>query len=127
MTPEAPRRHGVRREVLFDPRSRLSIEQAVELLQRARQLTGEPALGIYFGAGLRVSALGGFGRVVSASTVREAIELSIQFIPIVTTAIDLRLGSRATSIVIEERADFGNARDVLLLTVLTAIWLISGR
>jgi AraC-like DNA-binding protein len=121
---------GVRREALFDPRARLSIEQVVELLKRARQLTGEPALGVYFGAGLRVSALGGFGRaVLSASTVREAIDVSIRFMPIVTTALDLRLrveGNEA-SIVIEERAEFGSARDVLLLTVLTAIWLIGGR
>jgi AraC-like DNA-binding protein len=121
---------GVRREVLYDPRARLSIEQAVELLKRARELTGEPALGVYFGAQLRVSALGTFGTaVLSAATVREAIELSIRFMPIVTTALDLRLrveGSEA-SIVVDERADFGGARDVLLLTVLTAIWLIGGK
>jgi AraC-like DNA-binding protein len=120
----------VQPEALSDLRSRISCRQAVELLERARVLTGEPALGIHLGTQLRVSALGSLGMaVLSASSIREAIELAIEFMPIVSTALGLRLRveGREASVVIEEHADFGSARDIVLLAVLTSIWRIGNR
>jgi AraC-like DNA-binding protein len=117
-------------ETLTDLRSRFQSAQVIAVLERARQLTGEPALGFYLGTELRVSALGTLGMaVLSASTVREAIDLSIEFMPIVTTALGLRLRveGREASIVVEEHADFGTARDIVLLAVLTALWRIGNR
>src|SRR5580704_12745538 len=83
---------GVEPEVLTDLRSRFSSAQVVTVLERARLLTGEPALGLYLGRQLPASALGRLGlAILSASTVREAVDLAIEFIPIVTTALGLRL------------------------------------
>ena len=117
-------------EALSEPRSRFSTAQVVTLLERARQLTGEPALGFHLGTQLRVSALGSLGMaILSASTVREAIDLGIEFMPIVSTALGLRLRveGREASIVVEEHDDFGTARDIVLLAALTSLWRIGTR
>jgi AraC-like DNA-binding protein len=121
---------GVRPEALKDLRARFSTRQVVAVLERARRLTGEPALGLYLGRQLPVSALGSLGMaVLSAPTLREAIELGIEFMPIVTTALGLRLRveGREASLIVEERDDFGAARDILLLAVLTSLWRIGAR
>jgi AraC-like DNA-binding protein len=120
----------VRPEALKDLRARFPTHQVVAVLERARQLTGEPALGLYLGTQLRVSALGSLGMaILSASTVREAIDIGIEFMPIVTTALGLRLRieGREASLIVEERDDFGAARDILLLAVLTSLWRIGMR
>lgn len=115
---------GVRPDALADPKVRLSVAQIITVLERARTLSGEPALGYLFGRALPVSAHGCLGMVAqSASTMREAIELAIQFWPIVTSTLSLRfriVGAEA-SILVEEHADFGSARDIVLLSLLTAI------
>jgi AraC-like DNA-binding protein len=121
---------NVEEEVLAEPRSRLSTSQVAWILDRARQLTGQPALGFHLGTQLRVSALGNLGMaLLSASTTREAIDLAVEFLPIVTTSLGLRLRveGREASIVVEEHADFGPARDIVLLAVLTSIWRIATR
>jgi AraC-like DNA-binding protein len=115
---------------LPDLRSRSSIDEVVAMLERARALTGEPALGFHLGTQMRVSALGGLGTaILSAPTIREAVDLCIEFMPIVTTAFGLRLRveGREASIIIEENADFGAARDILLLAILTAVWRIGSK
>jgi AraC-like DNA-binding protein len=117
----------IKPEALQDLRSRFSIREVVTLLERARELTGEPALGFHLGMELRVSALGSLGiAILSASTIRDAIDLGIEFMPIVTTGLGLRLRveGREASILVEEHADFGSARDILLLAVLTSLWRI---
>jgi AraC-like DNA-binding protein len=115
---------GVRPEALSDPELRISTEMAATVLERARTLTREPALGFYLGTQMRLSAHGALGvAALSASSVREAVELAIQFMPIVTTAFGLRLridGPKA-SIILEEHADFGNARDIVLLSILMSL------
>ncbi len=114
-------------EALVDPRARVSTDEVVKILERARTLTGEAALGFHLGTELRVSGLGHLGRaILSAPTIREAIDLGIEFMPIVTTSFGLRLRieGREASVVIEENADFGTARDIVLLAILTAIWRI---
>jgi AraC-like DNA-binding protein len=117
-------------ETLADPRCRLSTAQVAWVLERARQLTGQPAIGFHIGTQLRVSALGHLGMaVLSASSVREAVELAVEYLPIITTSLGLRLRieGREASIVVEERADFGPARDIALLAILTSLWRIAVR
>jgi AraC-like DNA-binding protein len=115
---------GVLPDALSDPELRISTEVAAQVLERARTLTREPALGFYLGTQMRLSAHGALGMAaLSASSVREAVELAIQFIPIVTTAfgLHLRVEGRESSIILEEHADFGTARDIVLLSILISI------
>jgi AraC-like DNA-binding protein len=119
---------GVNLEALSDPQFRIPIPVAVEHLERARALTSEPALGFYLGTQMRLSAHGALGMAaLSAASLREAIELSIRFIPIVTTALGLRLRveGQDASLIIEEFADFGSARDIVLISVLVSFSRIS--
>jgi len=112
---------GLASEALADPRVRVPIGTIVVILERARELTGEPCYGIFLGLQMRVSAHGYLGAAaLVASTMREAIQLSIQFMPIVTTALSLRLRveGRDASLIVEEHADFGPARDSVLLAAL---------
>jgi AraC-like DNA-binding protein len=121
---------SLRPEALKDPRSRFVTRDVVALLERARRLTGEPALGLYLGTQLQVSALGSLGlAILSSPTVRDAIELGMEFLPIVTTSLGLRLRveGREASVVIEEHADFGSVRDIVLLALLTSLWRIGAR
>jgi AraC-like DNA-binding protein len=115
---------GVAPDTLADPRMRVPIGQIVAILERARELTGEPCYGAFLGLQMRVSAHGYLGAAaLVASTMREALQLSIQFMPIVTTALSLRLRveGRDASLIIEEHADFGPARDSLLLAALVGM------
>ena len=99
----------------------------IALIERARALTGEPALGFYLGLQMSISAHGYLGfAAMSAPTLREALTLAIQYAPIRTTSLVLHLDVRPTAaaLVIDERADLGSARDVVLLGLLVGIWRI---
>jgi AraC-like DNA-binding protein len=116
---------GLDEESLRDPRLRIGIPAVVTLLERARALTGEPALGLYLGLQMHVSAHGYVGyAALSASTMREALDLGIRFAPIVTTALGMRLrvDGREASLLVEEHADLGSARDIVLLSFLVGLW-----
>ncbi len=76
---------------------------------------------------MSISAHGYLGfAAMSAPTLRQALELAIQYAPIRTTSMVLHLEVTETSaaLVIDENADFGSARDVLLLGVLVGLWRI---
>jgi AraC-like DNA-binding protein len=115
---------GIAPETLADPRVRVPIASCVAILERARQLTGEPCYGIFLGLQMRVSAHGYLGAAaLAASTMREALQLSIEFFPIMTTALSLRLRveGRDASLIVEEHADFGPARDTIILAALVGM------
>lgn len=118
---------GLDLESLSDPRTVVPVETVTALVARARALTCEPAYGYYLGLQMGVTAYGLLGMaVMSAPTTREAIDLAIRFAPIVTTAISLRLeveGSKA-ALILEENADFGEARESILVAALIGIWHI---
>jgi AraC-like DNA-binding protein len=125
---------GVSTEALSDPQLRIPIDVGVAHLERARKLTGERALGFYLGTQMRLSAHGTLGMAaLSASSMNEAIELAIRFLPIVTTALGLRLRveGREASVILEEHADFGSARDIVLLSALISLsrigWGMTGQ
>jgi AraC-like DNA-binding protein len=116
---------GFHEESLRDPRFRIEVSAVVKVLERARTLTGEPALGLYLGLQMHVSAHGYLGyAALSAATMREALDLGIRFAPIVTTALGMRLrvDGREASLIVEEHADFGGVRDIVLLSFLVGLW-----
>ena len=58
----------------------MSIATVEKLTERARALTGEPALALYLGLSMRASAHGYLGfAAMSAATVGEALELAARF------------------------------------------------
>ncbi len=118
---------GVDATSLAVPGAQISLETGEKLFERARSLMGEPAIGIRLGLQMRASAHGYLGfAAMTASTLREALETAIRFVPTRTNALALSLhvtGSTA-SVVIEERAAFGTARDAILFWLVLGIWQI---
>lgn len=83
---------GLTARALEEPNTRVPFEVYVSLFERARMLTGEPGIGIFLGLRRRISMYGFLGfAAMSASTLREALELAVQFSPLVTTAITMTL------------------------------------
>ena len=112
---------------LRDPSRKLGVSVLVPLVERARALTGEPGLGLYFGLRMQVASHGYLGfAAMTASTVGEALELAVRFAPMLTTALSLRLrrSGKSVSLVIEEEADLGAARDAVLLALIVGVWRI---
>jgi AraC-like DNA-binding protein len=109
--------------VLVDPHVRVPAGAMALLFGQARRLTGEPALGLEIGLSVRPTLYGNLGfALMSATNLREAIELTVRFGPLVTTALRVRFrveGPRA-SLTLDELADFGSARDVVVLAALFA-------
>src|SRR5580704_7670350 len=96
---------------LRDPSKKLGVSVLVPLVERARALTGEPGLGLYFGLRMQVASHGYLGfATMTASTVGEALDLATRFAPVITTALSLRLlrSGNVVSLVIEEEADLGS-------------------
>jgi len=119
---------GLTREALDEPRAQLPVPTMVTLLERARRLSGEPAIGLYTGLHTRATLYGHLGfAVLSASTIREAIDVSLRYGPIVTTALSVRLRveKREASLIVDEHADFGGARDIVILSTLVSLWQVS--
>lgn len=112
---------GLQRAELQQPGRRLSVPTMVTLIERARELTREPALGIYFGLQMRISWHGYLGlAAMTSQNVRQALELATHFLPTLTGAILLSLDDEG--LVLHERADFGPARDAFILALVVGIW-----
>jgi AraC-like DNA-binding protein len=112
---------------LVRPESRLPTELMRDILERARALTGEPGLGFYLGLQKRVSFYGFVGyAAMSASTLREALELTVRFTPLVTTALSMRLHEHGeiAALTIDAHDDMGSARDIATLSLLVGLWQI---
>ncbi len=112
---------------LVDPALVIPIPAMVALIERARDLSGERGLGFYLGLQMSSTAHGYLGfAAMSASTLRDALMLAIQYAPIRTTALALHFEVDETSaaVVVDERADFGSASDVVLLALLVGLWRI---
>ncbi len=119
---------GVSEEDLTDAERRLDIPTYQHIIRRARALTGEPALGIYFGLDMRVSSHGLLGyAALTSATVGDALRLAVRYVPTRTTAIGLRVteaGDQA-ALVVEENVDFGDARDAVLFAFTMGLWQIA--
>jgi len=111
-------------EILSAPSARLPVPAMTRLLERARTLTRQPALGLHIGLDIRPTLYGNLGfALMSSSSVREAIEVAIRFGPIITTALRLRLRveDRTASVILDEEADFGSARDIVVIATLVSL------
>jgi AraC-like DNA-binding protein len=109
---------------LADPRARLPLGEVIALVERARELTGEPGLGVYLGLHMQISSHGYLGfAAMTARTVGESLALATRFAPTRTSALGLglRVDGGLAYLSIEERADLGSARDVIILAVLIGI------
>ncbi len=118
---------GFTAETLVDPHFSVPLPAIITLIERARKLTGEPALGFYLGLQMSISAHGYLGfAAMSAPTLRDALTLACLYAPIRTTSLVLHLDVSPTTaaLVIDEQVDLGSARDVLLLSLLVGIWRI---
>ncbi|HEY2591809.1 MAG TPA: AraC family transcriptional regulator ligand-binding domain-containing protein [Steroidobacteraceae bacterium] len=119
---------GLTHESLNEPRALLPVPTMVAVLERARRLSGEPALGMYTGLHTRATLYGHLGfAILSASTIREAIDLSLKYGPIITTALSVRLRveRREASLIVDEHAEFGSVRDIVLISTLVSLWQVS--
>jgi AraC-like DNA-binding protein len=97
----------------------------VMLVERVRELSGNAALGIQLGLAMKISGHGHLGFAISASaTLREALATLARYCPtrITMVAFRLHVDGPVASLVIEERADVGRVRDVLLLAIATGAW-----
>jgi AraC-like DNA-binding protein len=115
---------GLDEAQLEDARAALSREAWFMLLDRARKLTGEPAIGFHLGLQMRISAFGYLGfTAMSAPTLGEALALATQFAPVITNAFELKLRTAGSTValVVDERVDFGGVRDVVLTSVLVGL------
>lgn len=113
---------------LAKPDTRISVETLRELTRRARTLTGEPGLGFYLGLQKRLTMYGylGFG-AMTASTMREALELLVRYVPTVTTTLGFRLeveGDTAT-LAIDEHVDLGDVHDVAVFSLVVGMRQLS--
>src|SRR3984957_3341208 len=118
---------GLERGALAVPGAQLPVPVFVRLFEKARALTGNPGIGIQLSVQMRASAHGYLGfAAMTASTLREALETATRFVPTRTNAIALSLhvSDEAASLVIEERTDFGTARDAILFALAVGIWQI---
>ena len=96
----------------------------IRLIERARELTGEPAIGIHLGMQMRISAFGYLGFTASsAATLGDALALATQFAPVLSDAFDvkLRTAGGSAALALEERAAFGSVRDVVLIRLLLGL------
>jgi AraC-like DNA-binding protein len=110
---------------IAQPLARFPRELYLALTERARALTAEPALGLFWGLQMRVSTFGYLGfALMTTATLRGAIELAIQFVSLGATADAMHLfveGDMA-SLVLDEHPDCGSVRDVIGLGRLVALW-----
>lgn len=112
---------------LAAPGRRLPLATVIALVERARALTGEPALGFHLGLQMRVSWHGFLGfAAMASSTIRDALAIAERFAPTRTNALALRLEVHAgtAALVIEERAPLGPAQDAIIFALVTGIWQI---
>jgi AraC-like DNA-binding protein len=118
---------GWAEDAVDDPLRRLPATAMNDLLGAARDLTCEPGLGYYLGLQKRVSLYGYLGfAALSAPSVRRALELSVEFAPIYSTAlaVNLTITGNTASLQVDEQMDFGAVRDVVLISFMLGLQTI---
>jgi AraC-like DNA-binding protein len=113
---------------LAKPDARIGIAAFCALVERARTLSGEPAIGFHMGMQMRVPAHGYLGfAAMTASTLREALELATRYAPTRTSALRLTLTveGESAALYIDELADFGTVRDCVLFALVVGLWQIA--
>lgn len=109
---------------LEEPQLRVSMDTYHAVVRRARELSGEPALGIFMGLHRRVSMYGFLGyAAMNAGSVREALELAVQFSSTISTAVRLSLHVEGdvAALRIEEVFDAQDLRDVAVTALVVGL------
>ena len=115
---------GLTFEGMKDPAARLPLSTCVTLTERACLLTGEPGLALYMGMQMRLSWHGFLGfAAMTASTVREALDLAARFSQTRTTAIALYtcVEGDDAALVLEERVPLDGLREFVVLALFVGI------
>jgi AraC-like DNA-binding protein len=115
-------------ESLKDPGTRLPLSACASLVERARALTRQPALAFSMGMQMRLSWHGFLGfAAMTASTVREALEIAERFSLTRTPAFALStyVEEDAASLVFEERVPLDGVREFLVITLLVGVGRIA--
>lgn len=106
---------GLQERGLEDPSARISSEVLCGISELARELTGEPGIGFYLGLHKRLTLYGQLGFAsMTAATVREWLQLSTRYAPVVTSALGfaLELDGKRAALRIDEHCDLGSAHDI---------------
>jgi AraC-like DNA-binding protein len=114
----------IRPEDMTDPTKMTTVATAAALAERARRLTGEPGLGVYLGRQMYSPEHGALGfATMSAATLGDALDLLVRYSSIRTNAFAfaLTVDGPTAALVVEEFADFGAARDLVLLSLLIGL------
>ena len=109
---------------LEQPGAQLSVKDTAALVRRARELSNEPGLGIFMGLLTHPNTYGFLSLASqSAATLGQTIDFTIRYAPALTNAFSFRLNRIAgiAGLVLEEHCDLGEARDVLLLSLLIGL------
>jgi AraC-like DNA-binding protein len=108
---------------LAAPGATLPLEAVITLCERARALTGEPGLGLYWGLSQRATGYGypGFA-AMSAESYGQALQ-AIRYVPMITTMVSMHLEVQGdvASLMVEEHSDPRSARDILLIGLLVGL------
>lgn len=111
----------ITRDALAEPATRVPLRVCEVIVARAYARTGEPSLAFIAGSHMKLSSHGFLGfAAMTASTIREALELATRYASTRTGAIGLALyveGGTA-SIVIEERAELGALREFVVIALM---------
>jgi AraC-like DNA-binding protein len=115
---------GIDEATLDDPGARMPIADVERIVRRSIELTGEAGLGFYLALEMRISWHGYLGfAAMTAPTLREALVIAERYTPTRTSTMELRLleeGDMA-SLVLDEREDLGDAREVVVVGLLLGI------
>ena len=112
---------GLTETAVQEPGGRLSAATYAALLERTRTLTGEPGLGFYLGLQKRITTYGYLGfAAMTASSLREALEIATQYTRVVTSLVQLRLQVEpgVACLLVEEMVDLGSVRDIPLISLM---------
>ena len=110
--------------IMTNPGIRVPVAAYAALIERSRQLTGEPGLGFYLGLQKRMTGYGYLGfAAMSSSCLRDALELVARYASVVTSFVQVRLQTegRMACLVIEEHVDLGSARDIPLIGLVSGM------
>ncbi|HKP58805.1 MAG TPA: AraC family transcriptional regulator [Polyangiales bacterium] len=115
---------GLREQLLEEPGTRVPLEQMNALVALGRERSGEPGIGIYMGLRRRLSSYGFLGlAAMHARTLRQALELAVEFAPTVSTAVSLRFeeDGQVASLRLIENGDLAPVRDVVLIAMVMGL------
>jgi AraC-like DNA-binding protein len=112
---------GVTSADLADPLARITPHQNADIIIRARALSGEPALAVWWGQQMRLSWHGSVGfAVLASSTLREALEVGVRYLPLRSPEMAMAYRESGANLEISLQANFLSqiTREYSLIAVL---------